>query len=287
MISEKILFKNPNRPVLIGKSKGNKQLISHMHFHPELELLYIDSGKFECKIENNHSIIASQGDIIFINTNVPHSTFYIEDNSANTLIQFKNPTVFGGPLRYLSNYFRQVPIPAYLFTKEDPDYEEIKGRICDILKKNENKDSAYDYYITANIYMFLALLRKKNFLIAEENIVNPNLISKILPALEYIENNYNENISLDLFASKFHMNRDYFCRLFKKACGTTLTDYLNFVRICKAEELLKTDISILEISYKVGFSSLSYFNRTFKKYKLCSPSTYRKIYKQSENIHTN
>ena len=71
-------------------------------------------------------------------------------------------------------------------------------------------------------------------------------------------------------------DRSYFCRIFKSAIGATFTEYLNFVRICKAEKkLATTSESILEISAEVGFSSVSYFNKIFKKYKNCSPSAYR------------
>ena len=68
----------------------------------------------------------------------------------------------------------------------------------------------------------------------------------------------------------------YFCRIFKSAIGATFTEYLNFVRVCKAEKMLsRTNNSILDISEAVGFSSVSYFNRVFKKYRNCSPRAYR------------
>lgn len=66
--------------------------------------------------------------------------------------------------------------------------------------------------------------------------------------------------------------------------GNTFTEYLNFVRICKAEHMLRSGSSISDAAYVVGFSSLSYFNRVFKKYKFCSPSDYKKISKQREGF---
>ena len=74
----------------------------------------------------------------------------------------------------------------------------------------------------------------------------------------------------------------YFCRLFKNTIGTTATEYLNFVRLCKAETMLKNGASISDASYRAGFSSLSYFNRIFKKYKHYTPSEFRKIIKHQE-----
>ena len=73
-------------------------------------------------------------------------------------------------------------------------------------------------------------------------------------------------------------NESYFCRIFKLATTTTFTEYLNFVRVCKAEKLLvTTQDSILDISLAVGIGSLSYFNRIFKKYHNCSPSFFRTV----------
>lgn len=94
----------------------------------------------------------------------------------------------------------------------------------------------------------------------------------------------NEQMTLGEIGELLNLNESYFCRLFKKATGSTFTEYLNFVRICKAEHMIKNGASISESAYGVGFSSLSYFNRVFKKYKFCSPSDYKKISKQREGF---
>ena len=103
-------------------------------------------------------------------------------------------------------------------------------------------------------------------------------IIKIMPVLEYIDKHYSEALTLPELSKILNINEYYFCRLFKKMVNTSFVQYLNFVRVCKAEKmLLSTDKSISEISYETGFSSVSYFNRTFKKYKLSTPGNYRKI----------
>ena len=91
-----------------------------------------------------------------------------------------------------------------------------------------------------------------------------------------VNKNYSENVSLEEASSLLGFDTSYFCRIFKSATGATFTEYLNFVRICKAEKLLsQTKKSILEISEAVGFSSLSYFNRVFKRIRNSSPGNYR------------
>ena len=85
-------------------------------------------------------------------------------------------------------------------------------------------------------------------------------------------------MSLEEISSMLGFNESYFCHIFKQATGTTFTEYLNFVRVCKAEKMLSQNKgSITEIAEAVGFCSVSYFNRIFKKYKNCSPGYYRHL----------
>ena len=94
--------------------------------------------------------------------------------------------------------------------------------------------------------------------------------------MTYINKNYADDLALEDMSAMLGFDRSYFCRIFKSATGATFTEYLNFVRICKAEKRLSEgNDSILDISAEVGFSSVSYFNKVFKKYRNCSPSLYR------------
>ncbi len=107
-------------------------------------------------------------------------------------------------------------------------------------------------------------------------------INKIRPALEYINENYAEEISTLDLSRMMNFNETYFCRLFKNIVGTNAINYINFVRVCKAEKLLKKNVSLLEVATQSGFSSLSYFNRVFKKYNHYPPSEYKQIINNRE-----
>ena len=77
----------------------------------------------------------------------------------------------------------------------------------------------------------------------------------------------------------------YFTRLFKQYTNQTFYDYLSTKRIKAAEQMLIIpNLPITEISLKAGFSSLSSFNRTFKRLKGCSPSEYRSLYSLENKI---
>ncbi len=138
------------------------------------------------------------------------------------------------------------------------------------------KKNAYEIIVRSHIMRIIGLLYRENILSDGEQIFSTATVQKILPTLIYVNQNYSEDINLLKISYMLGFDRSYFCRIFKSVIGARFTEYLNFVRICKPEKKLSsTDESILYISSSVGFSSVSYFNRTFKKYKNCSPSTYR------------
>ena len=132
------------------------------------------------------------------------------------------------------------------------------------------------------MYNIVAFLYRSGILPTPEKLSENTLIKRILPVLEYIDENYEENLTLTQLSRILNLNEQYFCRLFKKATGGTTTDYLNFVRVSKAEAMLKDGANVSSAAYKVGFSSMSYFNRVFKKYKLCSPQAYKRMMRNAE-----
>ena len=95
--------------------------------------------------------------------------------------------------------------------------------------------------------------------------------------IDYVEKNLSKNITSTDIAKALHINHSYFCRLFKKNFNLCFQNYLALCRIEKAKSLLKnTDLSVSEIALKVGFNSISYFTKIFKKEVSLTPNQYRK-----------
>ncbi len=100
--------------------------------------------------------------------------------------------------------------------------------------------------------------------------------SQIKRACDYIENNYDRDLSLSEIASSVHLTRNYFANLFKEKTGKTVMEYLTEIRMRKAQALLKnTELKIYEITERVGFNNSNYFAKVFKKYYQVSPHQYR------------
>lgn len=94
----------------------------------------------------------------------------------------------------------------------------------------------------------------------------------------HIQVNYAEDFSLQELANRLHTNQSYLSRWFREYTGIPLFEYINQIRIQKACLLLKrTDKSVIEIAFDVGYKSLSFFNRYFRKIMNTSPSNYRNL----------
>ena len=100
--------------------------------------------------------------------------------------------------------------------------------------------------------------------------------SRIAAARRFIERNAYSDISRSDIAAAVGMSPEYLSRMFAASTGKTLSDYVTEIRIKNASELLiSTDKTVIEICFDSGFSSLRTFNRTFQKYFLMNPTSFR------------
>jgi two-component system response regulator YesN len=95
-------------------------------------------------------------------------------------------------------------------------------------------------------------------------------------AKKYINNHYQESLSLEDVAANVELTPTYFTKMFKEQTKLTFIDYVTDVRIEKSKELLlNTKLSLKEIAYEVGYKDPNYFSRVFKKWTNLSPKHYR------------
>ena len=276
MHNEQIKSSLPKTPIHVGsypRAKSGVGLIVNLHYHDELEFIAVFEGVFAITVDGKE-YFAEAGDVVFVGSGVPHSTRYVTP-SRTALVQFRENDFLSSNITKIIKYsvkFNNLSESKVRIIKNRELFESLDR----LLLETEKKDSAFEIFVRSEVYKILGLLYRDGILLDTERFFASKEIQKILPALEYVNKNYSENVTLEDASSLLGFDPSYFCRIFKSATGATFTEYLNFVRICKAEKLLsQTKKSILEISEAVGFSSLSYFNRVFKKIRNSSPGTYR------------
>ena len=124
----------------------------------------------------------------------------------------------------------------------------------------------------------LELQKTLDFFIESMFVKNSGKNSEVIKnAIQYMTQNYNKPLTLEETAAQVQLNPSYFSSLFKKSCGSSFKEYLNYIRIEESKHLLSnTNYSIIDIAIAVGFEEQSYFTRVFKKYTGLTPKQYRK-----------
>lgn len=248
------------------------------HFHKEFEFFRIDEGTMLfCTDSVNQQV--SEGDVIFINSYFIHEIKPISKQCKATYFQLDlQPyinSLFDLETNYLYNYMNtQSSIKFKVFSSSN--INDIINNIDDELK---NKLEFYDIQVKAYISQLVVYLFRYNFITDYRHLKNSKSIRRILPAITYINDNIDKKILLDELCDLLHIDKYYFCKLFKQTTGSTFTEYINFARLNKATQLLINEqISISEIALACGFSSTQYFNKLFKKYHGFTPTYYKKIF---------
>lgn len=129
--------------------------------------------------------------------------------------------------------------------------------------------------LTYDILMDILTFSSKKY---DSNIVNQ--YSKLKPLFDFIDQNYNNTLSLTELAQVAQITPQHLCNSFKKLTTHTISEYINLTRIKKSKEfiLLNRDMQIKELASLVGFNDVSYFCSIFRKVEKMSPMEFKKLH---------
>jgi len=247
------------------------------HYHPEIELVYINNGKGKRQVGLNLSNY-QEGDLVMIGSNVPHTGFtdYFDIDRKEVVIQF-GANFLGNSLEKVIefkniNKLFELSKKGLFFSGETKktigismlglQYETPIQRILTLIKILNDLSLSKD----------VAILNSDNF--DSENIEENERIKKVF---NYIKLNYKEEVSLNKVSELVFMTPPSFCRYFKSKTNKTFTTFLNEYRINNALRLLaQSKLDIKNICFQCGYNNFSHFNRLFKNQIRMTPSEYRK-----------
>lgn len=255
------------------------------HWHEEIEVIIVLDGSCDYRI-NLNSFIVNKGDILIIDSQSLHSLTCISNKNMTwasfvfNMNMLKSSNTDGTLLKYIApllNHEHQLPI----ILKDNINcYPKIFDVIENIIYCYYEKDIAYELELKSLLFKFFSLLYKNDLIERNQskNNLTINTTDKIKLVLNYINDHYSEDISINTLAELCEYSEYHFMRFFKKHIGLTCVQYINNLRLEKSSILLtSTNNAIMDISLEVGFDNLSYFNKLFKRKYNLTPKEFRTI----------
>ena len=240
------------------------------HCHNHFEIYFITKGNCCYFIENKvyHLI---PGDIILIPEGIMHNTEYQNNVYTRKLIS-------------CSEYFIPESIkpllPSLLYLYRNPEIiESVEQIFSRVEEEYAHKDSlSEDIFKCYTHMLFFLLVRHPNQYIPQQEEKH-----YIDDAIRYLQNNYTQQISLQDVSGRYFVSPEHFSRVFKQKTGFNVSEYLNILRLQKAENLLKqlTAAPITEIAEDCGFNDSNYFCVKFKKLYGMPPKKFQTLHKNA------
>lgn len=243
-------------------SKSDLSYFQHLHYH--IELVVMESGECEVIVDGKSAVIRG-GDIFLTFPNQMHSYKTIQREEYSIVIispdiipEFQKLFITGRPNE---NIIRGAA--------ERKDIKNLIRGMSDTFYSDEPyKESILRGYITAFFGKILPMFDLVTIKTPELNALDT--------IMNYCVNNADKPLSLSLLEKELHISKYYISHIMHDKLGVGFNDYINSLRISNAcIYLLRTNMTITEISDAVGFNSIRTFNRAFVKQMNVSPSAYR------------
>lgn len=266
--------------------KSGNQPILPCHWHEEFEIIHVTRGSAVFKIDDI-SFNVREGESLLVGPGQLHSGFsFSQEGCGYMAIVFHLSFLYSRSsdacqesfIEPLQDHQFQMPVRLKNPTQRE---DQLKSLILQMVEAYDTKWPGYLLSLKGCLYLFFSILLQ-NKMLHRKTPNSPTLFQKkqiqIKKVLLYIEEHYSQDIYIDELSSLISLSRSHFCRFFKDFTGATPMEYLNMYRVDKAATLLRSDdcCTVIDAALQSGFDNLSHFTNTFKKYKQCTPSVYKR-----------
>ena len=250
------------------------------HSHEFVEIAYVASGigfhdingtRFDVKkgdvtlinYDTSHKFAATEHELVIYNCIFAPSYFDAVFSDSRNFFDVSNHFLLG-------NFYEQ-DFESYIHvTADNNENAHILNIFERLLKEYENKQIGYKEIMRGYMIELLIII----FRLASRTKVNKS--QELLDSLEYINSHFTFDIKLNDLATMVNTSTTHYCRLFKSLTGTTVTRYIQSLRIEEACHLLNsTDKNVVEIANSVGYSDIKHFYSVFKKITSKLPKDFR------------
>ena len=246
--------------------------VQSTHFHQNLEIIYVLDGKLEVQIESEKYEL-QKGEFLLVNANKRHALHEIEKDVLMACFRI-NFTMLA---EYLGT--NQLLFWCNSGVDKNEAYEQLRKVLDRILNRFYDKENEGELYLNSIYYEALYLVTSYFRIRADDSRLkeagNPDN-SRVFEIQNYVQANYQKQISLNDLAKKLYLSNAYLSKYIKKRFGLSFLEYVNNIRLFHAvDDLLYTEKKITRIALDNGFPTTASFNKAFRDVYNMTPSAYR------------
>ncbi len=274
-IKKEIVLPDPGQSFRLFKPRLRNSFF--WHYHPEYEMVYVEAVT-GIRHVGQHISSYTDSDLVLIGSNVPHLNFDygVKTEYHQIVVQLKEN--FMGDAFIETPEFssiRQLFEKAYLGLSF---HGKTKKIVAGKLTSMQLLPHFEQLLNLLEIFEILAASKEVTELNDKDTTIKLFFDDRIRmgAVYKYIHANYDKSPDVNAIAASVHLSTSAFCRYFKKQTRMTFTDFVNQYRVTQAKTLLLKGSSVTEVCYEVGFESLSYFNKLFRKLTGENPSAFKK-----------
>lgn len=266
----------------VGVCRHPSEYISPYHTHDFFEINYVYSGRCNNLVEEQ-SIIMSQGDMILIHPGAFHSPYAGKNCKVLNFLIDKE---------WLLNEVKGIipcenPVYDFFERAGHKDFYKFavfyKGNTAKQKKRIAKRliDAKFDTSPVKHLLMETIIIELLALLMSEPEYCQLSdrqgrNTNKMVPLLTFVAENF-ATVTLEMISEKYFYSKTHICRMFLKHTGKTFNQTVIDIRIANAIALLKTtDLTVEKIAMQVGYDSVEYFQRLFKKKTGISPGEYKR-----------
>jgi AraC-like DNA-binding protein len=276
-LEEKIRHGTPKFPFAAYRNRFAPGGALYAHWHREMELIHIERGSAHFTI-HGASVDAARGDVLFVRPGEIHAGHGV----ARWVAIVFDWRLLAGPAdvcqsRYLDPLRDgRLRLPTTVVRAR----ATIGGAVRAILDAERHERPGYELAIKALLTSAVASLFEHGEIetsLEGQDERRARSAERVKKALELVRTRYAERLDLSDLARAAGLSPYYFCRAFKAVVGQSPLQYMNRYRIERASVLLAEPARrVTDVALDTGFGHLSYFIRTFKTLKGCTPAEYQR-----------
>ena len=247
-------------------------LITATELHKEFEMIYVKDGKAKITV-NHNSFIAEKGDLLFISPYSLHSVETIPDECFSHVCFCFDLSMLPDT-KLTEKLIDGVIYIANLVESTSAHNEKLRTMFEEIDDAMTASSSYWELTVQGNLNLMFSYIMQNSLI--SDSALHSESKDFCIKVSKFLKDHYKEKLTSSVIADELNLYQGYFCRIFKKNFSMRFSDYLNMYRLEKAKNLLlKTDISVTEVAYEVGYDNPSYFTKIFRIQNGVSPKKFR------------